>query len=71
MKATLTFDLSEEREAFDNACNADRWAEVVDGLDQWLRSKLKYEDLSEAEHKAFEEARSSLHELLSDNGLSL
>lgn len=72
MKATLTFDLREERDQFDAACNADKWVSIVSELDEWLRSKLKYEvEMTEAKVEAFGAVRTKLHELLAEDGLSL
>jgi hypothetical protein len=40
-------------------------------LDQFLRSKIKYDDkLSQDAHDAFEEARDKLYEILNDNDIS-
>lgn len=44
MKATLEFDLSEEKETYLNALNADSYKRVLQEFDQHLRNLSKYYD---------------------------
>jgi hypothetical protein len=69
--ATLTFTLPEEQEEFYLAAKGSDWRLVVEDMDAHLRSKLKYEDLSEDVDKALDAARQHLHALVAERGLSL
>ena len=43
MKATLEFNLPEDREEFDAASKGMDWALLVWGIDEFIRNKIKYE----------------------------
>ena len=59
-KGALTFNLPEEQTEFDMANRAaDMWA-VLDGLDQELRSHLKYDSHPEWDNKTVEKIREIL-----------
>jgi hypothetical protein len=62
-KGILEFDLFEEREEFNIAQKGAHLAYVIDQLDQYLRRKLKYEEITEEQHKVYEEIRSKLWEI--------
>lgn len=66
MKATLTFDLPEEREEFDLAANGYKWNLVAWDLDQWLRGEIKYQERNE-----LQPARDKLNVLVHEYGLEL
>ena len=63
MKATLTFQLPEETQDFQDACKAQHYISVIDELDNFLRNKLKYCELSATEDTIYSEIRSKLYEL--------
>lgn len=71
MRATLSFNLPEERDEFNLANNGSLYSVVLHDIDQHLRAKLKYETLSENDYKIYEELRSKLHSLASDYGVSI
>lgn len=72
MKATLEFNLPDDNEEFKNAVNGTTWSCAVWEYDQYLRTQIKYnENLSDDEHKAFEEAREKLYEIMNQNNLSI
>ena len=48
----------------------DYWNALFD-LDQWLRNKLKYEEITEEQYKAFEECREELHQKLREYNINL
>jgi hypothetical protein len=50
--------------------NGMKWYLLAWELDQYLRNRLKYEDLPEDAYKALDEARDKLHELRSEDGLT-
>jgi len=68
-EALLKFDLIEEREDFDNAIKGSSYRSALFDIDQWLRSKLKYEELTEAQHEAYETTRKQLWDILNSNGV--
>lgn len=66
-KATLTFTLPEEREEYDLALNGSRAQTTIDDIDNYLRGKIKYGNLTEEQEAIYEEIRNKLHELKSYN----
>lgn len=71
MKAILEFNLAEEMDEFRNAIDGGGLRSSLWDLDQWLRSKVKYGMLPEAEEKAFREAREELHSILESHQVSV
>lgn len=66
MKAILEFNLPEEREEFELARNGAKLSYTIGDFQSYLRSKIKYGEMSEAERAVFEEIREILFELLGD-----
>lgn len=65
-KVTLAYMLPEEKEEFELAMKGiDNFA-VVENMDDYLRAKLKYQDLTETEAKIYQEIRDKLWELRRD-----
>jgi hypothetical protein len=71
MKATLTFSLPEEQHEYSNAVDGANMRSVLWDLDQWLRAKLKYEELTDGQYDAFKETRDELHRLLIEEKIDL
>ena len=69
-KAQLIFDLPEEDSEFRLAINANKWYYSLWDLDQHLRSKLKYTELTEEEYEIYDAIRSKLYECLKDHTIS-
>jgi len=69
--ATLAFTLPDEQEEFICAVKGADWRMVVEGMDGWLRSKLKHEELTPEQDAAYEEARKHLFTILEERGLQL
>lgn len=69
MKVTLSFDLPEERDNLDCALKGNDYKIIINDLDQLLRSKLKYETLSEEVHLALTDVRRCLHDLKLERNL--
>lgn len=65
-KGILEFDLYEDREAFEVAQNGSAYLGILQEFDNYLRGRLKYEDLPEAVDKALQDARDKLHEISED-----
>lgn len=62
MIATLSFNLPEEQEEFKIATQAQDASIALYKFDQYLRARLKYEELSDEVHAALEHARERLRE---------
>ncbi len=63
MRAILEYNLPEETDAFDLAYNGARVAIVIEDLDNYLRSKLKYETLTDEQEACYQAIRDKLNEL--------
>lgn len=71
MKATLTFTLPEEEHEYTNAVEGAKMRSILWDVDQWLRSKMKYEELSDGQFDAFKETRDHLRRLLIEENIDL
>ncbi len=73
MKIKMIFNMENEGDRYDckHAQKGYIYFNILDDLDQWLRSKLKYEELPKKDHKIFDLVRTQLHELLNDEGIDL
>lgn len=60
----LTFNLPEEAEEYRMAQKGFQYKIVIEDLDKLLRSKIKYEDLSEERRAAYSEIREELKILI-------
>lgn len=67
MKATFTFEYDPENPFEVNTIqtmqNGYKFRNILWELDQYLRSKLKYEAIPEDANKAYQDTRDKLHEL--------
>ena len=66
MKAILEFNLPEEDEEFKQAANAGNMHCAIFEFSQYLRKKLKYEDLSEQETKTYENVQAEFLGILEE-----
>ena len=73
MKATLEFNLPEEKSEFNFANKGSDWWHVCWEMDQWLRGNTKHapDSMSEDEYNAYERCREKLRELIDSQGLNL
>jgi hypothetical protein len=73
MKAILEFNLPDDQQDYDLANNGLNFWRVLYELDQELREKTKYaaDDLPQDKYDAYQEIRNMLHELMTDNNVSL
>lgn len=71
MRGALTFKLPEEQEDFLIAQNGIKYKIALQDLDNWLRSKLKYAEMSDQEHEIYNSCRSKLHEFLNNQDVSI
>lgn len=70
-KAILEFNLPEENEEFKTATQAMDYNLVLWDLDQYLRGKLKYSQLTVEQGQIYEELRDKLHEFLNERNIEL
>ena len=66
MKATLKFNLPEERQEHLRAVKATDLCSILWDMDQWFRDEIKHNN---KEH--LQEARDKLGEFMYDNGINL
>jgi hypothetical protein len=71
MKATLTFNLPEDEDKYCDAVNASKMHSILWDVDQWLRAKMKYEELSDGQYDAFKETRDHLRRLLIEENIDI
>ncbi len=71
MKAVLEFNLPEENHEFANATNGSKMRSVLWELDQWMRGKLKYEELPDGQYDAIKQTRDQLRILLNDENIDI
>ena len=71
MKATITFTLPEEEEEYRNAIEGAKMRVILWDVDQFLRAKMKYEELSDGQYDAFKETREHLRRLLIEENIDL
>lgn len=71
MKAILEFNLPEEEAEFKQAANAGDMYCAIFEFSQYLRKKLKYEDLSEQEIKTYEEVKAEFLEIMDEHNVIL
>lgn len=69
-KVTLSFSLPEESEDFECARNGSALSGILQEYDNYLRGRLKYEELPEAVHEALQAARDKLHEIKLESGIT-
>ncbi len=69
MKAILVFELPEDKEHFDAASKGMDWAIIAWDMDQMMRQKLKYAELTNDSRKVIEDLRSTLNDMLINRGL--
>ena len=73
MKATLEFNLPDDEQEYNLANNAINFWNVLWELDQELRSNTKYapDDMTDDDYDAYQKIRDKLHELMTENNVSL
>jgi hypothetical protein len=70
MKATLEFNLPDEQSEFESAVNGHLYKHVVWDIDNYLRSKLKYSDLTDTEYTIYDDIRTVLWEFINAEKLN-
>ena len=71
MKAVLEFNLPEENYEFANATQGVKMRSVLWNLDQWMRAKLKFEELPDGQYDGIKQTRDQLQILLQDENIDI
>ena len=71
MKATITFTLPDEEHEYRRAIEGKKMRAILWDVDQFLRAKMKYEELSDGQYDAFKETREHLRRLLIEENIDL
>jgi hypothetical protein len=71
MKANLEFNLPEESEAFRTAINGWKYKLILSYLNEHLRSKIKWEEMSDETMNALQDIRNEIFSRLSEDNLTL
>jgi len=71
MKAKLIFNLPEESHEWENAIRVASMHSTLWEYDQWLRSKIKYEDLTDEQYQVYQGCRDHLRTLMYENDINL
>ena len=71
MKAVLEFNLPEDDHEFANATQGSKMRSVLWDFDQWLRAKVKYEDLTDEQYQVYQGCRDHLRTLLYEENLDI
>lgn len=69
-KMTIEFDTIEDKDEMEMCLNGMKWYLLSWELDQYLRGRLKYSELSEEVYKELDDAREKLHEIMRYNGIT-
>ena len=72
-KAILEFNIPDEQDEFETACNAQKYRIILWELDQFLRNKIKHasDDTSDDYLNALQTVRDEFWVLLEENNLNL
>lgn len=72
MKATLTFNLPEDQDDFNNAVKGIDYKIALQEIAEYLRRELKYnQSLTDIEYKTIEKVREEFNGILTDNDINL
>ena len=72
MKATLEFNLPEDKADFDIALQGSDWKHVCWQMDQYLRRKVKYDEgLTEEQREVYEDIRGEFWRMMHENNVDL
>ncbi|NDD84128.1 hypothetical protein EBZ38_07620 [bacterium] len=71
MKAILEFNLPEEQSEYELYANAGNLNSALFEFANHLRSKIKYENLSDVEYRIYDEIRKEFYSILEQNEVNL
>lgn len=70
MTAKLTFNLPSDEVEFQDAINGNRYRAVIWEMDQYLRSQLKHQELTDEVQEKVQEIRDELHSIIDSHWLN-
>ena len=71
MKATLEFNLPEDKYEWENAVNADRMMRALWDINDELRKLWKYGELTDHQFEIVEQIREKFNEIINENQIQL
>jgi uncharacterized protein YeeX (DUF496 family) len=71
MKATIEFNLPEDQTEFDIATNANKYYSALNNFKEYLRNKLKHEEITPEQQSVVENIQSDFLEMLYDQEVIL
>jgi hypothetical protein len=71
MKAKITFNLPDEESEFKDAINGNAYKAVIWEIDQYLRSQLKHEEMSDETSERVLQIRHELHSIIQSHHLTM
>jgi hypothetical protein len=71
MKATIEFNLPEDQTEFEIATNANKYYSALFNFQQYIRNKLKHEELTPEQESVVEKIQSDFLEMLYDEEVIL
>lgn len=71
MKITVEYRLPHDDYEYYNAIHGKQYHEALENMYQFLRNKVKYEQLTEAESKVYNEVYDRFHEILGEQDIDL
>jgi hypothetical protein len=67
MKATLEFNMPDEEHEFQAALEGMKWKTTMQEFDQYLRDRIKHEEMGDAERSMLKKVRNRLNEMADFN----
>lgn len=71
MKAVLEFNLPEDQDDFDTAINGWKYRSIIWDINNFLRSKLKYNELSSEQREVYDKIRTELWNLINEHKIDI
>jgi aminoglycoside phosphotransferase (APT) family kinase protein len=69
-KVTIEFDSIEDKDEMEMCINGSKWYLVAWEMKQYLRTRLKYEELNDGQYQIVEQTIDNLNQLMRDNGVT-
>ena len=71
MKAKLIFNLPEDSHEWENAIKGASMHSALWEYDQWLRGKIKYDDLTDEQYQVYQGCRDKLRTVMYENDINI
>jgi hypothetical protein len=71
MKAKLIFNLPDDSHEWENATKGASMHSTLWEYDQWLRGKIKYDDLTDEQYQVYQGCRDKLRTVMYENDINL